>query len=302
MTRTFVIGNPDAGRGRLSKDWETVLSRMREEGLEVTGRLTEARDHAVDLARQARAEGFELVVAVGGDGTVHEVVNGLLAEGTGAGIPVLGIVGGGSGCDYAKTFEIPEETAGAIRLLASEVPPRAVDVGEIQFSTGSGEARRFFANISGIGIGAEVVQRAAQLPRALRGGVYFASFVLTLPRFKRRQARIELDDDTYKGPLTNLVVANAQVFGGGMRVAPAADPSDGAFDLQIQFGSKTDYARGITKVYKGKHIPHPRIIEAQSSRVRVECDPPAMVEADGEVLGWTPALYSILPKALRLKA
>ncbi|MEX0875326.1 MAG: diacylglycerol kinase family protein [Actinomycetota bacterium] len=302
MTRAFVIGNPGAGRGRVGKEWTDLIAAIRTHGLDVQGRLTDAPGHAVDLARQARADGVDLVVAAGGDGTVHEVVNGLLADGTGTEIPELGVVPGGSGCDYAKTFGIPEDIAGAVSRLASEVPPRAVDVAEVRFQTEGGEVRRFFANISGVGIGAEVVQRAARLPRALGGAVYFASFVLTLPGFERRRARIELDDQIYEGPLTNLVVANAQYFGGGMRVAPAADPGDGVFDVQIQFGSKLDYARGITKVYSGKHIPHPRIKEVRSSRLLVHCDPPALVEADGEVLGRTPAAYSILSGAMRLKA
>jgi diacylglycerol kinase family enzyme len=99
----------------------------------------------------------------------------------------------------------------------------------------------------------------------------------------------------------DLVVPVGQVFGGGMRVAPAADPSDGLFDVQIHFGSKLDYVRGIAKVYRGTHLPHPRIREVRCASVQVGCDPPGLIEADGEVVGVTPATFRVLPGALRLK-
>jgi diacylglycerol kinase family enzyme len=99
----------------------------------------------------------------------------------------------------------------------------------------------------------------------------------------------------------NLVVADAQYFGGGMRVAPDADPSDGRLDVQVQFGSKIDYVVGIAKVYRGTHIPHPRIRQAEVAELEIECAPPGLIEADGEVVGHTPATFRVLPAALRLK-
>ena len=92
-----------------------------------------------------------------------------------------------------------------------------------------------------------------------------------------------------------------QVFGGGMRITPNADPSDGLFDVQIHMGSKLDFVRGIPKVYKGTHVPHPRVLEHLAAVVEVACDPPGLIEADGEVLGTTPATFRTLPAALRLK-
>ncbi len=235
------------------------------------------------------------MVAAGGDGTIHEVVNGLLA-GSGE-MPMLGIISGGSGCDYAKTFDIPDDPALAVEKIVSDEPPRIVDAGVVTFEG----TRRYFCNIAEVGIGAEVVDRAARMPRRLGGAVYLAGFVRTLPSFKRRPAEIRMDAARYDGPLTNLVVAIGQVFGGGMRVAPNADPSDGMFDVQIQFGSKLDYALGIAKVYRGTHIPHPRIREERAAHLEISSDVPLTIEADGEVLGRTPATFSVVPGALRLK-
>lgn len=295
MPKPLVIVNPKAGRGRGSREIRTALENAQMDAVVST---TDGRGHAIALASSAREQGFDLVVAAGGDGTVHEVVNGLLADGPGPDTPVLGVVPLGSGCDYAKTFDIPNDVGAAVSRLASDAPVRMVDVGEVTF----GGERRYFANIAEVGVGPEVVERAARLPRVLGGAVYFLGFWLTLPRFRRRTAHVLMGERTYDGPLTNLVVAVGRVYGGGMRIAPQADPSDGLFDVQIHLGSKLDFVRAIPKVYKGTHVPHPRIREERAATVEVVCDPPALIEADGEVLGRTPATFRTLPAALRLKA
>jgi YegS/Rv2252/BmrU family lipid kinase len=294
MTSARVVVNPHAGRGR---GFAVLRAALAATPLDVSFAETTARGHAADLAAAARRDGVDMVVAAGGDGTVHEVVNGLLGEGSG-GMPVLSVVPLGSGCDYVKTFGIPQDVAGAVELLASDAPPRSVDAGEVTFGT----QKRFFVNIAEVGIGAEVVERASRLPRFLGPAMYFAAFCLTLPRFRQRRSVIAVAGQSTEEPLTNLVVAIGRVFGGGMMVAPRADASDGLFDIQIQTGSKTDYVAGIPKVYKGTHVPHPRIREHRAAELSVECIPEAVIEADGEVLGRTPAAFRVIPAALRLKA
>lgn len=301
MTKAYVIGNPKAGKGAVGKGWERLLHALHRAGLDPLGDLTQHPGHAVELASAARREGREMVVAAGGDGTIHEVVNGLLADGPGADAPVLGIVSMGSGGDYAKTFGLAEDLDAAVATLGSDAEPVAVDVGHVTCTTDEGERIRLFANIAEVGLGAAVVECASGLPRGLGGLVYLAAFWMTLPGFTRPRAEIAMGTRTYDGPLTNLVVANAKVFGGGMRIAPGADPSDGEFDVQVHWGSKPDYVRGIPRVYRGTHLPHPRIMEHRAAVVAVKCDPDVLIEADGEVLGRTPATFRMLPGALRLK-
>jgi diacylglycerol kinase (ATP) len=293
MPRAVVIGNPSAGRGALRRHADEIVRALGDAVMQPT----EHPGHAVELARAARADGVELVVAAGGDGTVHEVVNGLLADGPDGRKPMLGVVPLGSGCDYVKTFGIPQDLGGALARLTAGTAKR-VDAGRIEYDGGS----RYFVNIAEVGIGAECVDRAARLPRRLGGAVYLAGFLLTLPRYRKRRATIDIDGRAEEVDLTNLVCAIGQVFGGGMRVAPNADPSDGRFDVQIQTGSKLDYVRGIPKVYRGTHIPHPRIREDRGATLQIRCSPPALIEADGEVLGRTPATFRIIPNALELKA
>jgi YegS/Rv2252/BmrU family lipid kinase len=298
MTSALVIVNPHAGRGSAM---DIVLKSLVEACFDAGVTATAYAGHGSELAADARRKGTELVIAAGGDGTVHEVLNGLLAEGAAGTIPQLGVLPLGSGCDYAKTFEIsPDPVAAFGQIITS--PGRSVDAAEITYRDGDKDVTRYFANIAEVGIGGSCVARAARLPRFLGPAMYGVAFVLTLPRFKQLEAKITLDDRTYEGPLTDLVVAIGQVFGGGMRVAPNADPCDGVFDVQIHFGTKVDYVRGLPKVYKGTHIPHPRIREERARTVTIECDPAGLIEADGEVLGTTPARVEILPGAISLRA
>lgn len=298
MTSCLIVANPRAGRGRAVDVLRGALART---GLAAEIVATAAAGHGIEVAAKARTDGVPLVVAAGGDGTVHEVVNGLLRNGAAPVVPDLGVVPLGSGCDYAKTFDIPEDVDLALRRAVGGTA-RRVDAGEVVYQQNGREHRRHFANIAEVGIGGSCVARASTLPRFLGPAMYGVAFLLTLPTFKRLTATITMDDRTYEGPLTDLVVATGRVFGGGMRVAPSADPSDGLFDVQIHFGTKIDYVRGLPKVYKGTHIPHPRIREERANAVTIESDPPGLIEADGEVLGRTPATFRALPGALRLRA
>ncbi|CAN5186963.1 diacylglycerol kinase family lipid kinase [soil metagenome] len=301
---TLVIGNPRAGRGRVVRSWDELLRHMHEAGLKPDGKLTEHPGHATELARKARSEGLELVVAVGGDGTVHEVVNGLLADGlarNGEVLPALGLLPAGSGCDYARTFAVPPDLVAAVTHLTT-VEDRFVDVGEVRYQSEDGERVRFFVNVAEVGIGADVAERASRLPRILGPGRYALAFFLTLAGQRTVGAEVEVDGQRCEGPLTNLVVALGQYYGGGMKVAPRADPSDGRFEVQIQSGSKLDYALAMPKVFRGTHLPHPRVREERAGVVEVRCTPEAKLEADGEVLGTTPAIFRIVPGALRVRA
>ncbi|HWH33735.1 MAG TPA: diacylglycerol kinase family protein [Acidimicrobiales bacterium] len=303
-TPALVIGNPRAGRGRVVRHWDGLLARLVAAGFEPAGRLTERPGHAVELAAEAATRGWPLVVAAGGDGTVHEVVNGLLTHGSASPpdtVPALGLVPAGSGCDYARTFGVPPGVDGAVAHLAG-AGPRPVDVGEVHCEGAAGPHVRRFVNIAEVGIGADVAERAARLPRALGPGRYALALALTLPGQRPVAAEVEIDGDVVPGPLANLVVALGRYFGGGMHIAPGADPSRGHFEVQVQSGSKLDYARALPRVFRGTHLPHPRVHEARARSVTVTCDPPARLEADGEVLGTTPARFTLLPRALAVRA
>jgi diacylglycerol kinase (ATP) len=296
-----LVCNVNAGGGGVGKCLPEVERLLAERGLEYEVLRTEAPGHATLLAKEAVERGRQLIVGVGGDGTVHEVVNGLIEDDKAINPEVrLGVVAAGTGCDFIKTFGIPSSPSHAVvHLDGHESFP--IDIGKITFAEDGKEVVRYFANVAEAGLGARVVERAARLPRFLGPTVYFFAFWLSLARHKPAEVRVDLMTRTYEGPMNNMVIANGQFFGGGMKIAPKAAPTDGVLDFQIEHVGKRDAIAVLPKVYKGQHVPHPKILEAKRVEASIESNPPLLIEADGEVLGFTPARFELLRDALHLK-
>jgi diacylglycerol kinase (ATP) len=163
------------------------------------------------------------------------------------------------------------------------------------------ERVRYFANVAQVGLGPEVVARAAELPRWLGPTVYLFAFWLSIRKYRSARVEVDLVDRTYEGRMNNLVVANGQFFGGGMKVAPKAAPTDGVLDIQIEHATKREALSLIQKIYKGEHVPHPNIEEAKRVKTSISANRPLLIEADGEVLGHTPATFEVLRDLLNLK-
>ncbi|MGH9179226.1 MAG: diacylglycerol/lipid kinase family protein [Acidimicrobiales bacterium] len=297
-----LIVNPRAGRRG-----EARLGQLREAlagaGLDHDLWPTAGPGDATRLARRLLTdEGRRFLVAVGGDGTVHEVVNGMLDD---EGRPhaaeaVLGVVGAGSGCDYIRTFDLPAGPAAAARLGGEVVRP--VDVARIGFVDGGRAAVRYFANIAEAGLGAATAARAARLPRRLGQSRYMVAFWAVLPGYRAGSVRIDVDRAlAYEGRAVNVVIANCRYFGGGMHISPGSEPADGTLELLVFNGRKTDSFTLLPKVYRGRHLPHRNIVELSGRHFRVESERPLSIEADGEVLGTTDATVEVVPGALRLK-
>ena len=305
MTSVFgpliLICNPRAGGGGAKRALPEVREQLDRRGLEHELRCSEGPGHAVELARRAVDEGHRLIVAVGGDGTVHEVANGMIeADRARNERAVLGVVAAGTGCDFIRTFGIPHTAAHAVvHLDGPESFP--IDVGKITCESSEGPRVRYFVNIAEAGLGADVARRAARLPRWLGPTVYLFAFWLTLARHRPAEVVVDLVDRSYDGPMSNLVVANGQFYAAGMKIAPKAAPTDGLLDVQIQHPSKPEAIALLPKVYRGEHVPHPDIMEAKRVKVTIAARPPQPIEADGELIGHTPATFELLRNALHLK-
>jgi len=305
MTSPFgpmvLIVNSRAGKGGVAKCLPEVERNLKQRGLAYEVRTTEGPGHASVLARETLKDGKRFVVAVGGDGTIHEVVNGMIEDDRPI-VPdaVLGLVAAGTGSDFIKTFGIPAMPGhAAAHLDGPESFP--IDIGKITYQQDGATVTRYFANIAEVGIGAAVVARAARLPRFLGPTVYFFAFWMELRRHRIAEVQIDLVDRVYEGYMNNLVVANGQFFGGGMKVAPKAAPTDGLLDIQIEHARKREAIAIMPKIYKGTHVPHPDIEEAKRVRLSISCDRPLPIEADGEVLGTTPATFEVLKDILSIK-
>ncbi len=313
MTSPFgplvVIANPRSGRGKVGAHLVEIERILTGAGLSYRIVRTTHPGHATEAARDALDHGERYLVAAGGDGTVHEVLNGMIdGDRPVAGDAVLGVIAAGSGCDFARSFGLPGDAVEAARHLAGD-GVRLIDVAKVTFRPGAGsasgsgpaEVTRYFANIAEAGLGGAVVNRTLRLPGFLGGARYFFGFWLTLPGFGPRTVRLDADGQEFSGRAFNVVVANCRFYGGGMQISPKSDPCDGALEILVMKGPKSDAFTTLPKVYRGTHLPHRNIAELRASRVRIEADPPLEIEADGEILGTTPATFQVLPLAIRVK-
>lgn len=310
-----VIVNPHAGRNAVKRAWPAVRAVLEEAEIDHTVTITQRAGEATDAARRAIDDGRRYVVVVGGDGTVHEAVNGLMgADGPLDPETILGLVPAGSGCDFAKTFGITNDPVPAAQALITEGIWGKLDLGRVRFRAPDGsEAVRWFCNVAEAGIGASVVVSAARMPRLLGGLAYRLAAFGAVARYKPQSANISMNGMRARGrqgdmgpieheaTVTMVVVANCQFFGGGLRVAPRAIPSDAMLDVLIGEGSKGDAIRALRKMPTGTHVPDKTILEYLASHIEIDGPEPIPIEADGEPLGTTPARFEVVPAQISLK-
>jgi diacylglycerol kinase (ATP) len=246
------------------------------------------------------AGGADLVVAVGGDGTLNEAVNGLLSGGEQE--CELALVPCGTGDDYARTFGIPSSVERALDV-AAHGGTRSVDAGRARFQVDSGEEERYFANFAGAGISGAIAQKgSATSHRFGARAAYFWATVAVFTRWKSIPMTIEADDERRQGPMFEVIVANGAYAAGGMRIAPDAAPDDGLFDIVVIGDvTKLDFLTTFPKIYRGKHVGHPKVEVVRAAVVAVDAQEPLPVVLDGEQPGTTPVRFELLPGALRLR-
>jgi diacylglycerol kinase (ATP) len=303
-TQGVLIVNPASDAGRTAERWPEIARRAAAHGLDLEPRVTEAPGHASELTRAALRDGARLVVAVGGDGTVSEVVNGFY---DGA-VPVaadaeLAVICRGSGCDFIRTFGISKRTDLALAVAAGGAT-RAIDLGRVTF-TGRDGARtsRLFDNISSAGLTGVAADRVNRSGKPLGATVAFAwGAVATFVGYRNARFRIDLDGRAIERTCNNVIVANCRYFASGMRIAPGAQPDDGLFDVLV-WGDvgKLDLARNLHRLYRGTHVGHPKLEVVRAARVAIEPESPLPIEADGETPGTTPAVFEVVPAAIRLR-
>jgi YegS/Rv2252/BmrU family lipid kinase len=292
LTRHLVILNPVAGRGRLRREWPRIAGRLRGAGVAFEVAETRAPGDAERIA--ASASGFDAVVAAGGDGTVHEVTNGLLRAGAGAALGVLPL---GSGDDFAKMLPAGDPVERIARGT-----PRLFDAGRIVAGT-----THFFANGMDIGFGAHAARNVRRVPWPLAGfGAYLGALAMTLVRYPKLEVRLQLDGgDAFAQTTAMTAVMNGRAFGGSFHVCPGAKADDGELDLLIADGVGRLAILGIVpQIMRGAHAGHPRLRLARAKRVAIESAEPLLVEADGEIVFEDARRLEVevLPGALRVLA
>jgi diacylglycerol kinase (ATP) len=251
----------------------------------------------IELAREA-ARRADLLVVVGGDGTLNEVVNGALGSEA-----ELGILPGGTGQDFPRTYGIPTSFDDAVRVVLDGTT-RTIDAGRVSYRTWAGEdAERLFANVGSVGMSGAVAQRANSMSKALGGRMtFFYALARVFVEWQNTEVTVTLDEGERRGRMHDVIVANGAWHGGGMKLAPDARPDDGLFDV-VLIGDvgKVDFLTTAPKLYKGRHVGHPKIEILRSRTVGVDAPEHLPIEVEGEQVGTTPARFAVVPGALRVR-
>jgi len=295
-----LIVNPAAGAGRTAKKWPQIMSLLKNIGLRFEHDLTEAPRHAIELAKSAAKKGYELVVSVGGDGTINEIVNGLYDAGNIKDV-MLGIISTGTGSDYIRTVGIPRRHVEACQRLLNP-QKRVVDLGEVEYASNGRAVKRLFVNFAGLGFDAEVVKATTQKFKTL-GAVpsYLMGLLTTFLCYRNREVTVRLDGRTDDRKVCAVVMSNGKYGGGSMYVAPDADLSDGLLDIMIIDNiSKPDLLWSLPRIYRGTHLTHPKVTAERAREIEIIPRQPMSIQADGELLGEAPASFRVLPAALNI--
>ena len=298
--KTIFLVNPASANGSTGRRWPELARRAAAAGLEGATLFSERQGHLAELAREAALDGAELLVVVGGDGSVNEVANGLAGLGR---QPEVAIVPRGTGWDFSRTFGIPRKVDDAVHV-ALEGDVRTIDVGRASYRAWDGsDATTSFANVASAGMSGAIAQRANETTKALGGKAsYLWATFAVFSGWAATEIEVAVDGERRSGPMFDVVVANGRFFGGGLEICPDAEPDDGLFDvLTIGDVTKRDLVLTMPKMYRGTHLPHPKAELLRGSSVTVTSETPLPIELDGEQPGTTPVTFEVAAGALRLR-
>jgi diacylglycerol kinase (ATP) len=304
--RTHVILNPASSAGRTGRRQSAILAAIgRQFGREYSLFVTARPNEATASAREASLRGAGLVIAVGGDGTIQEVVNGLMEAGSpSVPRPQLGIVNAGTGHGFAQSLGLPaglDDQCAGIALGTV----RRVDIGRAAFTDGGGRrVERYFVNECQAGIGGRVVEKVQAGHKKLGGSLAFGLATLSAAlKYPDRSIRFSVDGGPEEeGKFVGIVAANGNIMAGGMRLAPQATVEDGRLDIVFMHGQTlAERLRNFPKIYSGTHLASPKFSCLRGQSLSLASEEPVSFEADGEMFGYLPCRIEVFPAALELR-
>lgn len=314
MRRALAIFNPIAGRGLVGRLKPTILETLRHYDVEFDVVETDDRGAGARVAREAVENGYRLLIAVGGDGIVHEIVNGLMRVGAGPDDVTLGIIPAGSGNDFIKMLDLPANDIASACQRIGRGHTRVVDVGRINnlisadrvvFSLGDGRPG-YFTNALGIGFDAMVAYESQKIDWLTGLPLYLVAVIRTLAlAYRTPHMEIDFDGNRISQRVTLISVSNGRCQGGGFWLTPDAEVDDGLFDIVIARGlSRVGILRLIPDVLQGTHVDKEPVTMARARHVTIDSTYPLPVQADGEILASrvTRMELEIIPHALRVIA
>jgi diacylglycerol kinase (ATP) len=299
-----VIVDPTAGEGRVAAEVGAVERALAHRGLEHRIQVAEAPGDVSRLATAALDEGYRYLAAVGDDGTVQDVVNGMFRDGrTIVDSPVLAVVAAGSGCDLVRSFGLPGDVDGASSHLMGE-NTYELDVMKITARGRNGATEvRYAHNVAEVGLHASATAKAAGFPRWMGNGRRFVGFWAAYAGTRRSVLDVVVDGRPQQHRAWSVIVGNGQFADGGLRLSPRSFPGDGVLDALLFTGPKSDAYRLLPRIFRhGDHVPDPGIKELRARvALRIDGPRPLPVVADGSALGTTPVTFQVVPRQILLK-
>jgi diacylglycerol kinase (ATP) len=307
--RPMVIVNPHAGGGRAGRTFKGMRPVLERSLGPIDVAFSAHRDHCTSLAREAVLDGRSLVIAVGGDGTLSEVANGVLEAGADA---AVGYVGQGTGGDFGRTMGLEHRLDRYVDAIAGG-KDRCIDVGRVQYRSLEGEPRtRWFINILSAGLGGLVDRHVSRGLRVFGArAAYFLASVRALAECERGRlvcnSSLGNQEATHRLDAYMIAICNGRYFGGGMHVAPMAKPDDGRLEVvSMNAPSKFAFAGFSRQIYAGSHLASPGVRHLACDRIRIDLENDRarnvfLLDIDGEPLGVLPIEVQLVPRALRLR-
>jgi diacylglycerol kinase (ATP) len=297
-TKAVFLVNPASANGKTGKRWPEIARVARAQGLHGEAIFSERPGQLGELAREAADDGVSLLVVVGGDGTVHEVVNGI-AEREGV---ELAVIPRGTGWDFARTHRIPKRVGEAIRIARSG-KARPFDLGRATYRADGAEQSAWFANMASVGMSGAVAAKANATTKALGAKTsYLLALGVVFARWQNVRLEVTVDAERREALMEDAIVAVGRYLAGGMMITPDALPDDGLFDvLLIGDVTKTELVRVMPKIYRGKHLPHPKGEVLRGRAVSIQAETELPIQLDGEQPGTTPVRFELVEAAIRLR-
>jgi YegS/Rv2252/BmrU family lipid kinase len=302
-TSWFVVVNPNAGNGKGKKDWKRISGLLDKNLASYDTRFTTKKGEATEFTRSAIESGCRNIISVGGDGTLHEIVNGIFTQDqcdpkdlTLSMIPV------GTGNDWGRMFGIPTVYEGAVQVIR-EGRTMLHDIGFVSFQSGTISEKRYFINIAGLGFESLVVKKTNRQKDKGKSNkaIYFYNLLSSLVSYRNTRCDIIIDGKKESGKVFSINVGNGRYCGGGMRQTPDAVPDDGLLDITVIWEiGRIEIIRSLKLLYDGTILSHPKVDGYRSNNLKVSSEQVLYLEADGESLGHTPAEFGIIPSALNV--
>ncbi len=306
LLKTQIIVNPESNKGQTGKRWTRIKEALSSFFKEFKYEFTEKPAHATEISRSAIKNGSELIVGVGGDGTINEIANGFFENHKIINPKTtLGIIPSGTGSDFSKSLNIPQDLNKSMEVI-TQSQSDIIDIGKIKYKSLSGENEEiFFLNIADFGFGGEVVKRVDEKRLKRKASSYLRTLIFTFISYKSKKLKIKVDGKEY--PTDNYLIgaiSNGSIFGKGMRIAPYALLDDGFFDLILVKGmEKIEFFLNVWRIYRGTHLSHPKIKFLRGKKIEVtsEEEEDVLIEADGELIGKVPATFEIVPSIFSVR-